>query len=442
MVAAVILAGYTILIPFSGFAGRQIWDWLQLSSLFLPTIIVLLMRIRTPKRTRTLRGRALRATLVIVLIAVFIWAGYTVLEPISGFGERTLFDWLQLMYPGLALALIAWLIAQLVARDQDEGQVSPMVIAVAAIGILGGLFLISFGVFRALRTGSLGIPPALLTAGGGALTAFLSNYVLQKLRDQAQQEREEALERGRTQESALDKYAEKLSDLVLDGGLGQQPRNLAACQVAQALTAAILLRLDSERKRRVLKLVHEMGLITKGEHNILKLENAALFRANLRELSLRRVDLSRVDLRTTNLIGADLRESDLSEADLRGADLRRADLSGVYLRRANLLPYDEENPERWSRHFLEKNLNLSEEHLPPSEQLTVTNLREAVLSKAQLRDAWLAGADLRDADLSGADLSGADLSGADLNGAKVTEEQLKECLSLDSATMPDGSVRD
>jgi uncharacterized protein YjbI with pentapeptide repeats len=240
----------------------------------------------------------------------------------------------------------------------------------------------------------------------------------------------------------LDKYAEKLSDLVLDGGLGQQPRNLAACQVAQALTAAILLRLDSERKRRVLKLVHEMGLITKGEHNILKLENAALFRANLRELSLRRVDLSRVDLRTTNLIGADLRESDLSEADLRGADLRRADLSGVYLRRANLLPYDEENPERWSRHFLEKNLNLSEEHLPPSEQLTVTNLREAVLSKAQLRDAWLAGADLRDADLSGADLSGADLSGADLNGAKVTEEQLKECLSLDSATMPDGSVRD
>jgi uncharacterized protein YjbI with pentapeptide repeats len=258
------------------------------------------------------------------------------------------------------------------------------------------------------------------------------------LRDRAQREREEALERSRTQEATLDKYAEKMSDLVLNGGLQDQPRNLAACHVAKALTTAILMRLDSKHKRRVLKLVHEMDLITRGEKTILKLDNAALDHTDLRELSLRNVDLSSVDLRVTNLIGADLSDSDLSEADLRGADLRRADLSGIYLIRANLLPYDEGNPDRWSRHFLERNLNLSEENPLPPEQLRRTDLRQAVLSNGQLRDAWLGGADLRDADLIGADLNNADLSGAELNRAKVTEDQLNECLSLEGATMPNG----
>jgi len=439
MIAAVLLwAGYTILAPYTGFRYRELWDWLALFGLFLPTLIVLLMRIRAPSRTRTLRYRVLRATLVIMLTAVLLWAGYTIFAPYTGFRGRDLWDWLNLTYGGLAIALVAWLFAQLVARDQDEGQVSPMVMAVAAVGVIGGLFLISYSLGLALRKGSLDIPPALLAAGGGALTAFLSNYVLQQLQARAQKEREEALERRRTQEAALDAYAEKISDLVTDGGLQEKSSNLAACQVAQALTAAILLRLDSEHKRRVLKLVHEMNLITKGKQNTLKLENAALYRANLREISLRRVDLSSVDLRAANLIGADLSDSDFSDADLRGADLRRADLSGVCLRRANLLPHDEGNPERWRRHFLEKRLDLSEENLPPPEQLTVTDLRESLLRKAQLCDAWLGGADIRDADLSGADLNGADLSGADLNRAIVTEEQLNECLSLKGATMPDG----
>jgi uncharacterized protein YjbI with pentapeptide repeats len=233
-----------------------------------------------------------------------------------------------------------------------------------------------------------------------------------------------------------------MSDLVLNGGLLEHPHNRAACHVANALTVAILLRLDGEHKRRVLKLVDEMGLITKGEKNILKFENAALYHADLRELTLRRVDLSGADLRATNLSGADLSESDLSKSDLRGADLRHADLSGLCLRGANLLPYDEENPGRWSNNFLEKSLNLGEETLPFLEQLTRTDLREADLSKAELHDAWLVGADLRDADLSGADLSGTDLSAADLDRAKVTAVQLNKCRSLAGATMPDGAVHD
>jgi Pentapeptide repeats (8 copies) len=67
------------------------------------------------------------------------------------------------------------------------------------------------------------------------------------------------------------------------------------------------------------------------------------------------------------------------------------------------------------------------------------------LRRGDLREADLSGADLREADLSGADLSGADLSGANLSGArliesKVTAEQLATAMSLNGATMLDGST--
>ena len=68
------------------------------------------------------------------------------------------------------------------------------------------------------------------------------------------------------------------------------------------------------------------------------------------------------------------------------------------------------------------------------------------LRRGDLREADLSGADLREADLSGADLSGANLSGANLSGArlmesKITAEQLATALSLNGATMPDGSMQ-
>jgi len=62
------------------------------------------------------------------------------------------------------------------------------------------------------------------------------------------------------------------------------------------------------------------------------------------------------------------------------------------------------------------------------------------LRRGDLREADLSGADLREADLSGADLSGANLSGARLIESKVTAEQLATALSLNGATMLDGST--
>ena len=54
----------------------------------------------------------------------------------------------------------------------------------------------------------------------------------------------------------------------------------------------------------------------------------------------------------------------------------------------------------------------------------------------------LSGANLQGADLQEADLQGVYLQGAILQGAMVTDEQLAKAVSLEGATMPDGTKHD
>jgi uncharacterized protein YjbI with pentapeptide repeats len=336
----------------------------------------------------------------------------------------------------------------------------------------------------------------------GGLTIAVVGYLF----NLKQREREEAVQSLRAQDEALQRYLDQMSDLLVNQNLRPEPadaesngarnyldrvRNLLAelnllsapedtnpklyvRDLAQARTVAVLLGLDSEHKRRPLKLVHELGLITKGDQP-LELKNVGLDGANLRELTLHTAYLQCADLRVANLKGADLEGTDLTLADLRGSDLSRADLRGVDLTEANLLPYDERNPERWSLHNL-KGISLSGEKLrlrdsrsgkhrfrrltwrglrPVMTRLTITNLRSAILTNGQLCRTRLCGADLTEADLSKASLQdaqlqqanlekanlrGANFSGADLTGAiGITNERLyRQAYSVRGATMPNG----
>ena len=292
---------------------------------------------------------------------------------------------------------------------------------------------------------------------GSALT--LGGWIITR----KQRERDEAVAIERAQDEALAAYLDQMSNLVVDHKLGYKQEDTAVgpvhkliawlqttpawpdqnedsdrkeqdrlLKVAQARTIAILLGLDSEHKRRPLKLVYELGLIKKdGTNNgaIIELKNAGLDHAKLSELSLPTANLSRADLRVSDLSGDDLSQSDLSLADLRGADLRRANLKEAALTGANFLPYDERDPERWSLHNLATIKDLSKENFRPRKlrlgnrrfritvrdrrltttELAMTNLGVAILPGSHLRIACLCGADIRDADLSGADLRGADL---------------------------------
>ena len=152
------------------------------------------------------------------------------------------------------------------------------------------------------------------------------------------------------------------------------------------------------------------------------LNNAKLRNANLSETTLVEVKLINADLRSaylhdanfseyTNLQNANLSKADLSESDLSGVNLRGADLSGVNLQKADLSNAD---------------------------------LRDVNLRCVEVREDKLRCADLRGADLSGADLQKADLSGANLKETiNLKSANLKDtCYNPETTTFPDDFVED
>ena len=405
--------------------------------------------------------RIVWGTLVIVLLILLgLVFGNAALQLYRGFGERNVWDWLSLALSSLAVALVIWLLARSFSRQQRDWPVPTRILwgMLITVLILLGLVLgytvlepyTNFGQRRAWDW---------LKLGGVSLAVALVGWLFTR----EQRARQEQVTLEQTQDEALAAYLDQMSNLMIDHRLGiasQEGKDgdlqPSVWRVAQARTLAVLLMMDADHKRRPLKLVYELGVITNGEDSTLKLKNAALDHANLSELSLRDANLRGADLRAANLVGVDLSGSDLSEADLRGANLRGANLSGINGTRANLLPYDERNPERWSLHHLEMRIDLNEEDLRRRKHLTITkttNLREAVLIEAQLSDAWLGDVDLRRADLSGADLAGAnlrganltraDLSGADLAGAKgISAEEIRQQTDkVEDAIMPESKPR-
>jgi hypothetical protein len=240
-----------------------------------------------------------------------------------------------------------------------------------------------------------------------ALVGILFNH--------SQGEQQKAATREHEQDAALAAYLDQMSDLMIDQQLGKDRRdNLQEHirKVAEARTITVLLGVDSDHKRRPLKLVYELGLI-KTPHPVLKLKNVGLDGADLSELTLR-------------------------DACLEGADLRRANLTD-----ANFLPYDEKNPTAWNKHNLDKRSTLKNGASFYREGL-VAKVRNELLSRPkrrkELKGTNLSGATLKEARFCSAWLQGVNLSGADLEGAKgISNEDLdKQAFSLKGATMPDG----
>jgi uncharacterized protein YjbI with pentapeptide repeats len=256
-----------------------------------------------------------------------------------------------------------------------------------------------------------------------------------------QREQQEAATREHEQDAALAAYLDQMSDLMIDQQLGKDRKdNLKehVRKVAEARTITVLLGVDSEHKRRPLKLVYELGLINT-PHPVLKLKNVGLDGADLSELTLRDACLEGADLRRANLHGANLEGSNLNLADLRGANLSGADLSGANLTDANFLPYDEKNPTAWNKHNLDKRNTLNNGASFYRERFG-SGVRRALKAPKALKDTNLSGATLREAQFYNAWLNGVNLSGADLKGAKgiPNEELEQQAFSLKGATMPDG----
>jgi uncharacterized protein YjbI with pentapeptide repeats len=274
--------------------------------------------------------------------------------------------------------------------------------------------------------------------------------------EEAQRKRELEVENQRAQDAALQAYLDQMGQLLLD-----QDRPLRHSKVddevrtlARARTLTVLRRLDGTRKADVVRFVFEVGLICK-DRSVLDLRGAdlsganllgaELFRANLSGASLTRAVLMNACLDEANLSEADFGAANLSEADLGGANLHKTYLSGA-ISETGVIGADLSSANLRGTNLSEANLvgaDLSEATLIEAD-LGEADLSRVNLSRANLTAANLSGASLREVDLSWAYLSEADLSDANLDGAnlnlaiEVSQDQLDQADSLESATMPNG----
>lgn len=225
-----------------------------------------------------------------------------------------------------------------------------------------------------------------------ALAAFFFN----------RQERQNELKiaEDRNQETALQNYLDKISELILEKGL---------------VEAKVIL---DKRKSNL----QPGGQIIEGMLGLSDAQWAVRDMAQIRTITtLRQLNSSRRNIVLGFLRDADLEGILLERASLDLADLRKSHLYGFNLSMANM-----------SQALLSDAI------------LIGANLSGANLIGADLRGANLDGADLRGinlsmANLSWANLSGTNLSWADLSEAIVTKKQLASVKSLAGATLPDGS---
>jgi uncharacterized protein YjbI with pentapeptide repeats len=289
--------------------------------------------------------------------------------------------------------------------------------------------------------------------------------------NQRQRERDEAVENHQAQDNAIQAYLDQMSDLLVDRHLRSLPKGSDIHRLAEAKTVEVLLGLDSERKRRPLKLVYGLGLIMNRSHTaerdgalldlenlslnnpdtgekdgaLLDLENLSLDHADLTELSLRDACLRFADLRGADLQGSDLRGADLGYADLRGANLTNADLSAANLSGANLLPYDEHEPAKLSLHNLKDHPLPSDNYLRSLAKLQEERFRGLPrrltrrVKNRLLRRKPVTFTNLTDTKLAGANLTGAILANADLSHTRgsLDRKQIERAIGNDKTKLPD-----
>jgi hypothetical protein len=186
-----------------------------------------------------------------------------------------------------------------------------------------------------------------LVALGGVFTAQMVGIALEDrrteearaLEDRRTREARE-LEAQRAHEASLQNYVEQVGTLLIEKPLHRASPGDNLSTVVRALTLAVLKGLDPDRKRILLRFLHESGLIDKDKPvvslSIANLSKADLKGANLSGANLSRANLTRADLSGAELVWANLSGAYLNGADLREAYLREANLRGAYLRGAYL----------------------------------------------------------------------------------------------------------
>jgi len=220
----------------------------------------------------------------------------------------------------------------------------------------------------------------------------------------------------RQRETILQSYFDRMTELLLEKGLRNSKPDEDIHTVARTLTISTILSLDSSRNNLLFRFLSESKLVIK-ENPILKLDYA-----DLRNSDLVEVNLSEFSLVKINLSGTNLHKSYFCYSNMRQAILEKADLSGAYL---------------WGTDLSKANLINA---ILIGTDMSDVILNGAIVCNANFFKANLWRVKLCDANMIGADFSFADLHEADLQGAKVTLKQLAQAASLEGVTLPDGTI--
>jgi uncharacterized protein YjbI with pentapeptide repeats len=211
---------------------------------------------------------------------------------------------------------------------------------------------------------------------------------------------EQDLASDRNRQESLNKYFDTMTDLLLERKHRTSKERSEVLTIARARTLTTLRGLDKDRKGELLRFLFEAELIhaefiTEAEldnnHNrrmIVSLVEADLSGANLQEANLEEASLYDANLSNANLSNAQLNGADLFNAKLNGADLSNAFLNEAKLNEADL------SNAKLNGAFLQF-IDLSEAKLSGA-RLNGAKLQNTNLRDADLNNVDLSGANLRD----------------------------------------------
>ena len=146
-------------------------------------------------------------------------------------------------------------------------------------------------------------------------------------------------EADRQNQSTLNSFFDKLSELLLTQHLRESAPNSEVRCVARSYALSALRLLDSNRKAEALQFLHEARLIEISPIIILNganLRNICLENAFLAGAEIKGAYFEKACLRHANITNANFCGSNFNGADLRGAFLEKTDLSFTFLNGANL----------------------------------------------------------------------------------------------------------
>ena len=230
----------------------------------------------------------------------------------------------------------------------------------------------------------------------------------------AQQTANQAQVLDQQQETTLDTYLDRMSDLLIMHNLrGSKPGDTVRA-LAEARTLIAIRNLDPRRRGILIKFLWKAYLINGPQQPIIDLSDAYLKKVDLSRAILDNINLEGALLDQASFFYSNLPRSDLSHTSLTDANLQGIELIDANLRDASLQGAD----------LSCANLQGPQVSYCYNSVLQGTDLTGANLSHTNLTHVYLQGANLQGADLDGANLSDANLSGANLSGVDLSKVHL------------------